>query len=64
MPQKNHFWLHKEPTVKGSLKNHLFLTFLKIWRTFFHHKEQMLKVLYGTIYSKKLFQGIVKNLYF
>ncbi len=29
----------KNLSVKGSLKNHLFFTFLIIWRTFFHYKE-------------------------
>ncbi len=29
---------------KGSLKNHLFLTFFIVWRTFFHHKEPFVKL--------------------
>ncbi len=51
----------KNHSVKGSLKNRLFLTFI-IWRTLFTSKNllwnrkhlQMLKVFYRTIYTKKV----------
>ncbi len=49
MPQKNHFWFHKESFSQMFFKEHLFLTnfyhlFLTIiWRTFFHHKEPFVK---------------------
>ncbi len=30
MPQKNHFWFHKEPFSQGTLKNHSFLPFYNL----------------------------------
>ncbi len=37
--RRTSFGSTKNCWVKGSLKNHLFLTICLIWRTFFHHKE-------------------------
>ncbi len=61
MPQKNH-----------SVKEHLFLTFLSSEEASFTTNKllwnrkvlQMLKALYGAIYTKKLFCVIVKRLYY
>ncbi len=43
MPQKNHFWFHKEPFSQQFFKEPSLSYLCIIWRTFFHHKEPLVK---------------------
>ncbi len=43
MPQKNHFWFHKEPFSQRFFKEPYLPYLFIIWRTFFHHKEPFVK---------------------
>ncbi len=65
------FLVPQKTIVKCSLRNHLFLTFLSSENPYFATKNlswnrkvfQMLKVLYGTILTKRFFYSIIKHLY-
>ncbi len=39
MPQKNHFWFHREPFSQRFFKEPSLSYLFIIWRTFFHHKK-------------------------
>ncbi len=43
MPQKNHFWFHKEPFSQRFFKEPSLSYLFIIWRTFFRHKEPFVK---------------------